>query len=170
MTDPWDGILKEGEEILWQGRPATLFAMAKEDYIPMVFGLIFSAFALLWIGFASLGGSYFWMFGLFHLSAGLAMTGYAIGRDTLARRHSYYTLTNQRAIIGLSYPWSAPRLRKFRITPSRKISTDFEHTVIFGPPGRSKRHPLPTRAPQFAYIDDAEKVYHLMLQIQKETP
>ena len=117
-----------------------------------------------------LAGVWFWIIGLVHLAAGLAITLYSIFGDTVARRYSYYTLTSRRAIIGLSYPWTKPRLRKFRITPRTKLKTDHEHTVVFGRPGRSKRHPFATRAPQFARIDDAEKVYHLMQQIQKETP
>lgn len=170
MSDPWEDILEAGEEILWQGRPDPVFAITREDIIPLVFGLIFSGFALLWMAIAASAGAFFWMFGLIHFSAGLAMTAYAALRDTLARRYSYYTLTSRRAIIGLSYPWRKPSLRKFRITQKTKITTDHEHTVTFGPPGRSKRHPLPTRAPQFTRIDDVEKLYHLMLQIQKETP
>lgn len=166
MSDPWEGILEAGEEILWQGRPDAVFAITREDVIP----LAFSGFALLWMGIAATAGAFFWMFGLIHFSAGLAMTAYAALRDTLARRYSYYTLTSRRAIIGLSYPWRTPSLRKFRITQNTKVTTDHEHTVTFGPPGRSKRHPLPTKPPQFTRIDDVEKLYHLMLQIQKETP
>ena len=66
-------------------------------------------------------------------------------------------------------PLFKPSLRKRRITARTKIVLDPEHTVTFGPSGRSKRHPIPTRPPQFAHIDDAEKVFHLMQQIQKET-
>jgi hypothetical protein len=169
MSDPWDGILEDGEDILWQGRPDTRFAMADADMLPMIFGLIFTAFAMLWMAIAAIGDSMFWVFGLVHFSIGIAITGYAISRHTLARKYSYYTLTSSRAIIGLSYPWAKPSLRKRRITARTKIVLDPEHTVTFGPSGRSKRHPIPTRPPQFAHIDDAEKVFHLMQQIQKET-
>ena len=170
MSNPWDGILEEGETILWQGRPDRLFAMNSDEFTMMAFGLAFSAFAIVFMGIGTASGSWFWLFGTVHFSVGIAVTIYAICRNTVARCYSYYTLTSRRAIIGLSYPWAKPRLRKIRITPSRKISTDHEHTVVFGPPGRSKRHPFPTRAPQFTRIDDAGKVFHLMQQIQKETP
>lgn len=170
MSDPWDGILEAGEDILWQGRPDTSFAMTRDDLILFLFGLMFSGFAMLWMALAAQAGSYFWLFGLIHFSAGAALVLYGALRDTVARRYSYYTLTNRRAIIGLSYPWAARSLRKFRITPRSKITTDHVHTVVFGPPGRSRRHPIPKRPPQFTRIDDADKVYHLMQQIQKETP
>ncbi len=170
MSDPWEGILEDGETILWQGRPDPVFAMTRDDIIPTTFGLAFSGFALIWMVIAVGAGSYFWMFGLIHFSVGACMTAYAVCRDTVARRYSYYTLTSRRAIIGLSYPWAPLRLRKFRLSPTRKITTDHEHTITFGPPGRSKLHPLPKRAPQFTRIDDAERLYHLMQQIQKETP
>ncbi|MDG1069167.1 MAG: hypothetical protein P8P40_12450 [Sulfitobacter sp.] len=170
MNDPWDGILEKGETILWQGRPDPVFAMNRDEGIMMLFGLAFSGFAVVWIAIVMASGAWFWLVGLIHLSVGICLTLYAVFRDTVARRYSYYTLTTRRAIIGLSYPWTKPSLRKIRITPRTKLSTDHEHTVVFGLPGRSKRHPYPTRAPQFSRIDDAEKVYHLMLQIQKETP
>ena len=170
MSDPWDGILEEGETILWQGRPDHVFAMSRDEFIMMIFGFLFSAVGAVFVRIGLSVGSLFWIPMSFHFFAGLAVTTYAICRNTAARRYSYYTLTSKRAIIGLSYPWAKPRLRKIRITPSRKIFTDHEHTVFFGPPGRSKRHPFPTRAPQFTRIDDAEKVFHLMQQIQKETP
>lgn len=111
----------------------------------------------------------FWVFGLMYFSVGIAMTLDPISRDTLARKYSYYTLTSSRAIIGLFYPWAKNSMRKRRITARTKIALDSENTVTFGPSGRSKRHPIPTRPPQFAHIDDAEKVFHLMQQIQKET-
>jgi hypothetical protein len=169
MSDPWDGILEDGEHILWQGRPNTGFAMAGNDMLPMIFGLIFSGFAMLWIALTAIGDSMFWVFGLLHFAVGISLTIYAISRDTVARMYSYYTLTTSRAIIGLSYPWTKNSIRRFRITPRTKVVLDPEHTVTFGPSGRSKRHPIPTRAPQFSRIDDAEKVFHLMQQIQKET-
>lgn len=168
MNDPWDGILEQHEEILWQGRPDRAFAMLRSDMIPMIFGLFFSGFAMIWMSIAALGDSFLWMFGLIHFSVGIGLTVYSITHDTIARRHSYYTLTSKRAIIGLAYPWMPRTLRKFRITPSTRITNDPEHTVTFGPMGRSKRHPFPKRAPQFARIDDAQKVLHLMQQIQKE--
>lgn len=168
MSDPWDGILEEGETILWQGQPDTFFAIGAADIVPLLFGLTFSAFALIWIAIVRYAAASFWVFGLIHFASGIALTFYALGRDTVARRYSYYTLTTQRAIIGLSYPWARPRLRKIRLTKSTRIRTNHEHTVTFGYAGRSKRHPFPTRAPQFSRIDDAEKVFHLMRQIQKE--
>ena len=170
MSDPWDGILEEGESILWQGRPDHVFVMSRDEFIMMIFGLLFSTVGAVFFGIGISAGSLFWVPMSVHFFIGLTITIYAIFRNTVAHRYSYYTLTSQRAIIGLSYPWAKPRLRKIRITPERKISTDHEHTVVFGPPGRSKRHPFPTRTPQFTRIDDAQKVFHLMQQIQKETP
>jgi len=170
MTDPWDGILKADETILWQGRPDTAFSMTREEFFMMAFGMLFSAFALIWMTIMAFAGAIFWVVGLIFLGVGVVLTAYAVCRNTVARRYSYYTLTSHRAIIGLSYPWAKPRLRKIRITPRRKIRTDHEHTITFGLSGRSKHHPFPTRAPQFTWIDDVDKVYHLILKIQKETP
>lgn len=168
MNDPWDGILEEDEDILWQGRPATGFGVAQADTIPIVFGLFFSLFAMIWMTLIASSGSWMWTIGIIHFTTGLALAAYAVSRDTVARRYSYDTLTSRRAIIGLSYPWTQKSLRKIRITKSTRIRLPNEHTVTFGPPGRSKRHPFPLRAPQFTRIDDAEKLYDQMRQIQKD--
>lgn len=169
MSDPWDAILEEDEDILWQGRPTTGFCMAQEDLIPLLFGLAFSAFAMLWIALMASTGSSMWLIGLVHFGSGIALTLYAGARDTVARKYSYYTLTSERAIIGLSYPWAEKSLRKTRITKSTRLRQTNDHTVTFGPAGRSKRHPFPLRAPQFTRIDDATKLYDMMRQIQKDT-
>lgn len=144
--------------------------MAQADFIPMIFGLGFSGFALIWMSIAGMAGGGFWMFGLLHFGVGAGLAIYALLRDTTARRHSFYTLTSQRAIIGTSYPWSVRRLLKKRIKPRTKLTLIHGHTIVFGPPRRSKRHPFPLRSPQFARIDDAEHVLSLMRQIQKDTP
>lgn len=168
MSDPWKDILDEGEAILWHGRPARGFAMAQADILPMVFGLGFSAFAMIWIAMAAMAGGLFWMIGLIHFGAGAGLALYAVLRDTVARRYSYYTLTNSRAIIGTFYPWADRQMVKKRITPRTKIKLHDGHTLTFGPPRRSKRHPFPLRSPQFTRIDDAEHVLDLMRQIQKD--
>lgn len=168
MSNPWEGILDEGEAVIWHGRPAQGFAMAQEDMLPLVFGLVFSAFAMIWIGIAAIGAGLFWMLGLIHFGAGAGLAVYAFLRDTVARRYSYYTLTNSRAIIGTSYPWADRQMLKKRITPRTKIKLHDGHTLVFGKPGRSKRHPFPLRSPQFTRIDDAEHVLDLMRQIQKD--
>ncbi len=168
--DPWKDILEPEEEILWQGRPDTGFAVPRMDFFMLLFGLLFSGFALVWMGIARLAGGAFWAFGLIHFMAGAGLVLWALGRDTMARRHSYYTLTNRRAIIGLSYPWHKRALHKFPIGARTNLSYDGQRTVTFGARGRTPRHPFPLRAPQFTRIDDASEVFHLMRQIQKETP
>lgn len=144
--------------------------MAQPDILPMVFGLCFSGFALIWMLMAFSAGGIIWMFGLIHFSVGAGLCVYAIMRDTLARRYSHYTLTNQRAIVGVSYPWASRQLVKTRITPRTKVTLEQGHTVLFGPPGCSKRHPFPLRSPQFTRIDDADLVLDLMRKMQKDTP
>jgi hypothetical protein len=93
------------------------------------------------------------------------MTAVASGR-----RRGYTALMSHRAIIWLSYPGAPPNLCKFRITPRTKLRKNQEHTGISRPIGRSKRFQLLMRARRFTRIDHVGKVFHLMQQIQKETP
>lgn len=58
----------------------------------------------------------------------------------------------------MSDPYAHKGLRKFRIIPRTKNFFSPQETVTFG-----------TRTPLFTCIDEAEKVFHLMHDIQKET-
>lgn len=108
--------------------------------------------------------------GLVHSGVGVTVTAYAALRDTVERRSSYDTLTSGRAIFGLFDPWAARSVSKFRIGKKTTIRMRHGHTAAFGQASRMRHSPFPTPAPQFTRIDDTEKVYHLMQQIQKETP
>ncbi|WP_299412743.1 hypothetical protein [uncultured Sulfitobacter sp.] len=169
MSDPWDGILNEDEEILWQGTPAHGFALAQPDIPALIYGLCCLAFSVFWIMMVSDAGRFTWL-DLVPLGIGIAFTCYSVLRDTVARRYSFYTLTNQRAIVGTSYPWSFKRLMITKVTSRTPIHLQRGHTVVFGVPKYSSLYPLPLRRPQFTRIDDAENVLSLMQEIQKDTP
>lgn len=123
MSTGWEGILDEGEKILWQGRPDSGFYLEPWTLIPAAFGLFFSGFALFWmIGAASAGGG-FWAFGLIHFGFGLFIIANSLFGPVIRRRHTWYTLTNRRAFIATDLPWQGKRLKSYPIDKT----TQFEH-------------------------------------------
>ena len=108
----WDGILEDGETILWQGRPGGGVIWSDLISFESAFGLFFGGFAVFWTAAAlsqgmgsgnggpgALIGLIFPLFGLPFVAVGLYLV---IGRlfwDAYLRGRSWYTLTNRAAYI-----------------------------------------------------------------------
>lgn len=118
--DEWAGILRDGEIILWQGRPDPGLYIHPSRRRTFTTGLLFTAFGLIFafIG-AAAAGLFFMLFSLLFVLAGLAIVAHGGPWPTYLRRHSYYTLTNQRAIIGIAVPWMERRLKTFDLDPKK---------------------------------------------------
>lgn len=133
----WDGILAEGETILWQGQPDGRFAFGLAQVFTTLFGLAFAAFALFWMVLASSAGGLFWAFGLIHFSAGLGMVIVPVFWPPIRRRRTWYTLTDRRAFIATNLPFAGRRLRDYPIHEGTSLDhqkgwrDDGLSTVIF---------------------------------------
>lgn len=128
MTAPgWEGLLDEGEEILWQGRPDQAFHVKPGNIATIGFGAIFAGFALFWMIGASQAGGGFWMFGLIHFSVGLGIILWAIFGATYSRRNTWYTLTDRRAFIATDFLTKGRSLKSY---PLKGVTVDFKA----GPP------------------------------------
>ncbi|MBV7407624.1 aspartate carbamoyltransferase catalytic subunit [Maritimibacter sp. DP1N21-5] len=153
MTDTpagWEGILDDGETILWQGRPLQDFHIALSNVVTIAFGIFFAGFALFWmVGAASMGGGPFWMFGLIHFSVGVGIVFWSIFGSTYSRRNTWYTLTDRRAIVAtdflfkrrslVSYPVQ-DALVEFKAGPPDDII--FGHETKRGSKGRTYTVPV----------------------------
>lgn len=104
MTDEWAGLLEPGEVILWQGAPDGRIRWSDLASLQTAFGVFFTLFSVVWIGFAlSFGDAFgliFVVFGLPFLLLGLYMAGARIPIEARMRRQTHYTLTNRAAYIG----------------------------------------------------------------------
>ncbi len=123
-SDGWEGILAEGETVLWQGQPDGALAMdwSRADEAGM--GAFFVLFSLVWMGGAAQAGGFFWMFGLIFFGIGLWN---ALGPnllDTLARRRTWYSLTDRRAFIATDLPGQGRRLAAHPIVDATMIEID----------------------------------------------
>jgi hypothetical protein len=167
----WESILDEDEAILWQGRPDGAIVLQKRNILTLLFGLLFSGIAVIWMIAASGAGGIFWMMGLLHFSAGLAVAFSAVFWGAVLRRHSWYTLTDRRAIIAADLPLLGKRLNSYPITESTVLeliddplaTVNFAHKIM-----RSKKRSY-TVPVGFERIHDGKEVYRIMRTIQVST-
>jgi len=171
-----------GERILWQGQPAQGIRFAPQDIFAVPFALfwlaiVVSIFASLIMGAATnIDPASFIIMPVFIL-VGLYMLAGRFVVDHFARRKTRYVLTNQRAILesGLlrtnsrSVNLGALAEIQFRAGRNGKGTVRFGSAGPFammpsGWPGMSQ-----FAAPVFEMIDDAERVYGLALQAQRDS-
>ena len=100
----WEGILDEGEQILWQGRPDPRLRVGDFFGFRLFFALFFTGFAVLWISAARWmnpgdGFDFFPLFGVPFVLIGLYMMIGAPIWDAHLRRNTWYTLTDRAAFI-----------------------------------------------------------------------
>ncbi|HHB81247.1 MAG TPA: aspartate carbamoyltransferase catalytic subunit [Aliiroseovarius sp.] len=166
----WEGILDAGEKILWQGRPDTRIHIKLGNIFTMIFGLSFAGFALFWMVMAASAGGAFWMFGLIHFTAGLAIILGPIFWTPYKRRRTWYTLTDRRAIIATDLPFKGKQLKSYPIddatmldfSPGDPASITFAQERRRGSKGRTYTVDI-----GFEYIGEGDKVYRLMRDIQQ---
>lgn len=166
----WEGILDEGEKILWQGRPDGAIRFKPGNLFTFLFGLAFAGFALFWMILASRAGGLFWAFGLIHFAAGLGLSFGTILWDAFRRRHTWYTLTDRRAFIATDLPVKGRALKSYPITDDTVLNyrqgdpatIHFSREERRGNKGRRYTVNI-----GFERIDDGEKVYGLLRQAQK---
>lgn len=159
----WQGILDEGEAILWQGRPSSRVNWLGGDLRSAMLGLFMIAFALFWMYQAARSGTMMWVFGSLFLVVGLRT---ALSENLLPayiRSRSWYTLTDRRAIVATDMPIRGRRLFFYPITPATPV------TLVPGDPGSIYFAPVAkaeTRAEGFLQIPDAEGVMRIIRKIQ----
>jgi hypothetical protein len=165
----WEGILDEGEEILWQGRPDSAFAFQPRMMIMTVFGVFFAGFALFWMLMASMAGGYFWMFGLIHFAVGIGIVAGTLWGPTFRRRRTWYTLTDRRAFVATDLPLVGRRLKSYPITAGSVLSYDQQDpaTIHFAHEMRRGRNGSTRVDVGFDRIHDGAEVYRLMRQVQR---
>lgn len=187
MTDTtgWEGLLQDGETILWQGQPDPAIDWRGVLSPLSLFGIFFALFALGWMAFtgALLGGTdtpvlglLFALFGLPFLGVGLYLMAGRLWVEAKRRRKTWYTLTTHQAFIAEDL-LGRRGLKTYRIAemPPIELVDGRPGDVIFGSvthtmqprqagPHKS-RHRLAgstTERVGFLRIHDARKVWGLL--------
>lgn len=159
----WQGILDDGEQILWQGRPSSRIDWLDGDWRSALMGLVMVAFALFWMFQAAKSGTGMWLFGMLFLVIGLRS---ALSENVLPayiRSRSWYTLTSRRAIVATDMPVRGRRLVSFPITAATPVVLEpgDPGSIFFGPLALSER-----KGEGFLLIPEADKVMRIIRTIQ----
>lgn len=177
MSPPrdWSDILDTDEHILWQGQPDP----GPELSIP---GPAMGLFVVFWLGTGAmwvtdLPGSL--PFALVHLAIGAAALAKPLLWDPMARRHTWYSLSNKRAYIATNLPFNGKRLRSYTLDADNRVTLENGPlytvnfiTSILTPQqdmraARSRlRQPLIRQRHGFERLHDGPQVYHLIQDIQ----
>lgn len=164
----WDGILEDGEKILWQGRPdnsLNLFgSIGQGTFIGLGFVGIVG-----FITYEQLPGINVkaWMISAFPiLLIGIGTIFFDIFGPSLRRGKTWYTLTNRRALIATIHPvFRRRKLEHFWLNPSQEArwKDTSPPSIIFET--RSRRRGQYRRVfydVGFERIDEADKVLTLI--------
>lgn len=159
----WQGLLDEGETILWQGRPDKGIRWFDGDFTSTIMGVVMVCFALFWMFKAAQADTLMWLFGFLFLIVGARQTIAGNVVPAYIRSRTWYTLTDRRAIIATHIPVRGRRLTTVPITPETEITLEAgtPGSILFGPPTRALR-----RGEAFLLIPEAQQVMRLIRQIQ----
>ncbi|MGH1577760.1 hypothetical protein [Planktotalea sp.] len=167
----WDGLLDEGESILWQGRPVAGLSFHNTDVMSAGMGVFFMGFSIFWMGMAAnitggfngFGGVFPKLFPLFGIPFFLIGFYNAIGHafwQAYLRSKTHYTLTSKRAFIATDHPTQGKLLRDYAIDANTDI------ILKVGPPDSVF---FAGKRIGFSRIEDGRALHKMMRQIQKET-
>ena len=172
QTDGWDGILDDGETILWQGRPDAGLSFQNIDIMGTLVGLFFIGFSIFWMtmamniasdfgrtGFGGFLPKIFPLFGLPFFFIGCYNAFGHIFWDAYLRSKTHYTLTKKRTFIATDHP------SKGKLLIDRDIDADKTITLKVGPPGSVFFQGTNNG---FKRIEDGRHVHKLMRQIRKD--
>jgi hypothetical protein len=166
----WEGILDEGETILWQGRPNAGLSFQNTDVAGAAMGIFFMAFSLFWMAQAAsitgnmngFGGGLTKIFPLFGLPFFFIGFYNAIGHvfwKAYLRSKTHYTLSSKRAFIATDHPGKGKLLKDYT------INEDTDLILKIGPPDSVF---FDGRKIGFQRIEDGRALHKMMRQIQKD--
>ncbi len=168
ISDEWAGILAKDEQILWQGRPSGRVRLEFSSAVQPFFFLFFTGFSVFWMWGAAQAGGIFWMFGLLFFGIGASnLIGIHFWR-AYQRRHTFYTLTNRRALIGTQL-FGRRELRSYPITRDSPVTLadGTPGSVFFGDDTRRDGDGnVVSRSIGFEMIDDCRAVYARIRDMQ----
>lgn len=165
----WEGILHEGESILWQGRPDGKFHLTGTRLIEGGLGVFFALFAAFWMLLASNAPGPMWMFGFIHFSIGIGLAFHGLYWPTFRRQRTWYTLTTERAFIATDIPIRGKSLKSYPITRDTALTLEdgYPGSIWFAHEYRRSRNGSRRVNIGFERIDAARDVLKLMTGIQR---
>ncbi|WP_116132482.1 aspartate carbamoyltransferase catalytic subunit [Tropicimonas sp. IMCC34043] len=173
----WQDILEPGETVLWQGRPDGRIAWSRFEPRRVLFGTLFTGFAIFWVTTAAMAGAgdgamavILPLFGLPFVVIGFRLAGGDELWRAVLRRHSWYTLTDRRAFIATKM-FGRRGLQSWPVTPATILDLEDgpRATIWFAERRPRPGHGKGDRRVGFVGIEDGAAVLHLMRQVQRGT-
>lgn len=175
---PRINLLKD-ERVRWQGQPRQGVMFRTQDLFVVPFSLLWCGFAIFWEATVIASGApfFFKLFGVPFVLVGLY---FVIGRffiEAYQRKRTWYTLTDQRALITGGWPTTSERSIDLRATPDITLESGKGSmgTITFGGTNntsftffnRGRRRDMP---PAFEAIADAASVYRMIMDLKRSGP
>lgn len=160
----WQGILDDGERILWQGQPDARLRISPAEIRKALPGVVMLAFALFWMVMAAQGSVMFALFGLIFVAISIRNIAEPLLLPAFRRSRTWYTLTDRRALVATDLPFQGRRLVSYPIdrdTPVEYLPGD-PPSILFGHPAVDS-----ARRGGFAFVADADRVMGLIREIQR---
>ncbi len=166
--DPWEGLLHEGETILWQGRPDSQPRIDFSRPMSLLMGGFFMIFSIVWMNMASRAGGFFWMFGLIFFCIGFYNSIGVHFRKAYLRAQTHYTLTSKRAFIATDV-MGRKTLKSYPIEKSAEVELidGPQATVTFAQQRKKTKKGYYSVPVSFEQIAEGREVYRLILSIQQ---
>lgn len=187
MRNPENEIraYKEGDEdILWTGSPQTGIKVGQIDRVILIFGGIWSVFAVFW-ELAVIAGLIMSknpmmiimvLFGLPFLAIGYFLTYGRLQYDSKMRAHTAYGVTDRRAMIVMGR--NKKRVYSFPYEQLTEVTLmenpDGTGTIVFKTAGTGQTAPSNIRDAltggnsSFRYIEDVKKVYNMIQDLRNK--
>lgn len=165
--------LKADERLLWQGQPKQGIHLRKQDAFLIPFSLLWCGFAVFWtVSVLFMDAPIFMkVIGCVFVGAGCYLVFGRFLHDSYRRRHTWYTLTDKRAIITLTTPKRKEQILDLASASNVSVErgSDGAGSVLFGP-----RLAMPFSAfswtqtnpstPSFDLVADAETIFGLVIE------
>lgn len=166
----WDGLLAEGERILWQGQPSQKLSARPGEIFESIFGIFFTGFSIFWMVMAaSMGGGPFWMFGLIFFFVGCYQIFGKYLWTSYQRGHTWYTLSTRAAYIAKDSPLGGRSLASYPLTPD--VDLEFKpgdlSAIYFASETYRVNGKRRTSKVGFENLTDGRDVYDQMLEIRR---
>lgn len=162
----WQGVLEDGERILWQGSPMPGIRIESEDLGEALMGVFVMCFALFWMWNAARDSVFLALFGTPFLIVGgrKALQGNVIA--AYVRSRTWYTLTSRRAIIATDMPIRGRRLTSYPLTPDSVVE------LVDGDPGSilfgTRFGRRTDRRAGFKLIPEARRVWAMIQRVRAD--
>ena len=171
--------ISHDERLLWAGKPKTGILFRPSDIFITAFSILWLGFAIFWMTMAMKTGTFMYVFGLPFVLVGLYMCVGRFFADALKRKHTVYGITADRVIIKSGI--FSKELKSINIKNITELTltekSDGSGSIYFGP-GATQQNRITFRTTGtneritvvngLEFIDDAKKVYDILVHAQKE--